>query len=70
MFLMGMYKFENLVVWQKALVLVKEIYCFSDNIKDYTLKDQIKRASTSICINIAEGSGSQNDKEFNRYLLR
>ncbi len=63
-----MYKLENLIVWKKALGLVKNVYVFSEEIKDYTLKDQLRRAATSICINIAEGSGAQNDKEFNRYL--
>ena len=63
-----MYKFQNLIVWKNALELVKNIYIFSEELKDYTLKDQLRRAATSICINIAEGSSAQNDKESNRYL--
>ena len=30
--------------------------------------DQIKRATVSISLNIAEGSGGENDKEFKRFL--
>jgi len=32
------------------------------------LADQLRRAVTSISINIAEGSGSESDKEFLRFL--
>ncbi|PIP75051.1 MAG: hypothetical protein CO135_00820 [Candidatus Levybacteria bacterium CG_4_9_14_3_um_filter_35_16] len=30
--------------------------------------DQIQRSSLSVCINIAEGTSKQSDKDFNRYL--
>ncbi len=63
-----MYRFENLIVWNKSLDLVKKIYIFSEKLNDFGLKDQLRRAATSIPINIAEGSGAENDKEFKRYL--
>ncbi|QQS44052.1 four helix bundle protein [Candidatus Roizmanbacteria bacterium] len=63
-----MYKFEKLIVWQKSLELVRNVYLFSESINDHSLKDQIRRSVTSVPLNIAEGSGSQNDKEFKRYL--
>ncbi len=48
-------RFEELLVWQKARELVKIIYKISDNWRDLSLKDQIRRASVSVMSNIAEG---------------
>jgi four helix bundle protein len=65
------FKFEDLIVWKKALELASEIdllaRTFPDNEK-YGLASQIKRASDSIALNIAEGSTGQSNKEFARFL--
>jgi four helix bundle protein len=64
-------KFEELVAWQKARGLTKEIYLNTrDNTfaKDYGLAGQIQRASVSIMSNIAEGFDTATTKEFSRYL--
>ena len=64
-------RFEQLPCWQKARELCQEVYklinkpAFS---KDFSLKDQIRRASVSIMSNIAEGFDTSTDKEFVRYL--
>jgi len=34
----------------------------------WELGDQLRRCALSVCLNIAEGSGKNSDKEFNRYL--
>ena len=50
--------FEKLEVWQNARKLVKEIYKISTNFPDeerFGITNQIRRASTSITANIAEG---------------
>lgn len=69
-------KFEDLLCWQKARLLTKEIYKnlniqrFKDlNIAaDYGFCDQIQRASVSIMSNIAEGFERGTKQEFLNYL--
>ncbi len=49
-------KFEDIQAWQKARELVKSVYRITSRggfAKDYSLKDQIRRASVSIMSNIA-----------------
>jgi four helix bundle protein len=61
-----MFDFQNLNVYKKAKELNKEVLILSKENKqiDYYIRDQLKRASISIVINIAEGSGkfSKADK--------
>jgi four helix bundle protein len=50
---------EKLIIYQKALLLIKDVYSIINNHsllkKDYSLNDQIRRASVSVATNIAEG---------------
>ncbi|NMH29063.1 four helix bundle protein [Flavobacterium silvaticum] len=65
------FKFERLLVWQKAIDLSLEIDRISKKFPKeelYILNSQIKRATDSIALNIAEGSTSQSNPEFNRFL--
>lgn len=63
-------KFEDLICWQKARELVKEIYTISRSFKnDFSLMDQVKRASSSIMLNIAEGFALRTHKEFKKFLF-
>ena len=65
-------KFEDLICWQKANELVKEIYKITSTAlfsKDYALKDQSRRAAISIPLNIAEGFGRKSHKEFKMFLF-
>ncbi len=61
-----MFDFENLEVYRKSKELNKEVLLFLSNNKqiDSYIRDQLKRATISITINIAEGSGkfSKADK--------
>jgi four helix bundle protein len=65
------FKFENLEVWQLAVQYCDRVYELSESLprsEDFNLKSQIRRAATSICLNIAEGSTGQSDPEQNRFL--
>ena len=61
-------RFEDIIAWQKAKELSVSVYSvFKDN-KDYSFRDQIRRASVSIMNNIAEGFEREGRLEFNQFL--
>jgi len=65
-------RFEDIQAWQKARVLVKEVYSLSKSgvfARDFGLRDQIRRASVSIMLNIAEGFGRKTNREFLQFLV-
>ena len=65
-------KFEDLIAWQKARALTKQIYSITSKnqfVKDYGLKDQIRRASVSIMSNLAEGFERGGRPEFHQYVV-
>ena len=66
--------FEDLEVFQRAYQASLEIHRESlrfPKFEQYALADQIRRASKSICANIAEGFSKQrrSSTEYRRYLL-
>ena len=64
-------KFEDLVAWQRARLLTREIYRVSGTAgfaRDFALKDQIRRAAVSIMSNIAEGFERGRPAEFHQML--
>ncbi|PCI25093.1 four helix bundle protein [Candidatus Peregrinibacteria bacterium] len=66
-----MFDFEKFTVYQKAELQYSKVLKVLSNTKiDRILKDQLKRASLSIVLNIAEGAGkfSKNDKK-NFYVI-
>ncbi|MFC2108312.1 four helix bundle protein [Candidatus Bipolaricaulota bacterium] len=65
-------RFEDINAWRKARSLVKEIYQITGEgkfAKDFSLRDQIRRAAVSVISNIAEGFSRQTDKEFIQFLF-
>ena len=63
--------FKDLVVWQKAMEMVAEVYKLTDNFprrEVYSLTDQIRRAAISVPSNIAEGPAHHNNREFLHFL--
>jgi len=63
--------FEELPVWQKARELVKYVYDLTKKDpfrRDFSLVDQIRRSSTSVMYNIAEGFERGSNTEFIQFL--
>ena len=64
--------FEDLPIWQKARVIVNQIYSIIDSNsklqKDLRLTGQLIGASVSIMNNITEGFDAGNNNEFIRFL--
>lgn len=59
--------FKDLIVWQKSMDLVLEIYRLTRLLlqeERYALSDQLRRAAVSIPSNIAEGQARIHTKEF------
>jgi four helix bundle protein len=61
-------QFEDILAWQKAKIMTLRIYSLFKNIKDFSFRDQICRASVSIMNNIAEGFERRSDSEFKHFL--
>jgi four helix bundle protein len=63
--------FRNLLVWEKAHKLTLKIYTLSKGFPKeemYGLTSQLRRAVSSIPINIAEGCGRGSNAVFARFL--
>ena len=68
---MAVKRYEDLVVWQKAMQLAKMVYGVQKQLPKaeiYGLGDQIRRAAVSIPSNIAEGFGRDTEREFKHFL--
>ena len=63
--------FEEIDVWKKSRELVNFIYRMTKNkdfSKDFSLRDQIRRAAVSVMSNIAEGFERGSNTEFIQFL--
>jgi four helix bundle protein len=68
---MSVQHYRELVVWQKAVVLVTEVYRATSSFPKteiYALTSQIHRAAVSIPSNIAEGQGRNSTRDFLNFL--
>lgn len=64
-------RFEDLIAWQKARELTRDIYQITRQgvfAKDFGLSGQIQRAAVSIMSNIAEGFERGGRGEFHQFL--
>ena len=65
------FRFEDLAIWQRAAdiaVSLDEIASKLDERRKYRFAEQLRAAALSISNNIAEGSGSNSDKDFVKFL--
>ena len=65
-------RFEELNCWQEAVTLVSDVYqltALKEFSKDFSLREQMRRAAVSISSNIAEGKERDTKAEFIRFLF-
>jgi four helix bundle protein len=66
-----MQDYHRLDIWQRAMTYAVQIYEFSAQLPQderYNLTAQLRKAATSVPLNIAEGSGCTTNGEFARFL--
>jgi len=65
------FKFEKLIIWQKAMDLgedINELIKGFPEREKFNLSSQILRAGDSIALNISEGSIGQSNPEFKKFM--
>lgn len=68
---MALKSYKDLIVWQKSMELIAEIYKLVKILpksETYSLSDQMRRAVISIASNIAEGQGRDSTREYLGFL--
>lgn len=64
------FRFERLIAWQKSRIYSKDIYFATSRLpkeETYGLIIQMRRSATSVCSNLAEGSGRISSKDEAHY---
>lgn len=67
-----MKNFRELIVWQKSIQLVMDVYQATENFPEnekFGLVSQMRRASVSIPSNIAEGYERSSKKDYANFLV-
>lgn len=70
--ILTMRDFKNLAIWQRSHEFTLKIYAITKSFPSqeiYGLTSQMRRSSSSIPTNIAEGSGTRTAAEMKRYLF-
>ena len=68
---MTVQSYKDLIVWQKAMLIVKVVYKLTQGFPKeelYGLTNQIRRAAVSVPSNIAEGQARRGKAEFKNFL--
>jgi four helix bundle protein len=67
------FSFEQLEVYQLAVNVTVKVYRLTQTFPSegrFGLVHQVRRAATSVALNIAEGKGRNSDKDFLRFLYQ
>jgi four helix bundle protein len=65
------FRFEDLEIWKLSVEIGDQLYDIADFLEDkklFRFAEQLRGAGLSISNNIAEGSGSTSNKEFDQFL--
>ncbi len=65
------FRFQDLEIWQMSIEIADKLFDITDELDKkrlYRFAEQLRGAGMSMSNNIAEGSGSNSDKEFCQYL--
>lgn len=65
------FRFRKFAVYKEIVEFIRSIYRTTDQFPKrevFGLTNQIRRAATSIALNLAEGSDRGSDKEFKRFI--
>jgi len=68
---MAKFRFQDLEIWQRAIEIGDRLLDIADELeaqKKFRFAEQLRGAALSVSNNIAEGSGSDSDKEFAQFL--
>ncbi len=68
---MSRFRFESLEIWQRGADIGLRLFRIADYIeakKKFRFAEQLRAAALSITNNIAEGSGSESDVDFARFV--
>jgi four helix bundle protein len=66
-----MQDYHQLEIWQRAMSYAVQVYVFAAQLpaeERFCLAAQLRRAATSVPLNVAEGSGCATNGEFGRFL--
>jgi len=65
------FRFQDLEIWKMAIEIADELFDIADDLEKrhlYRLAEQLRASGLAMSNNIAEGSGSESNRMFSRYL--
>ncbi len=66
------FRFKNFPVYEEIRIFIKDIYILASRLpkqEQFEIASQLRRAATSVLLNLAEGSMRGSDAELNRFIL-